>query len=107
MSATTVSVRCSLMPVTVLVLLLLVSLSPVAYPQEAAPSGASRTPPRTPQICVSLQTGAQADAPFELWQTGCSYGTVFALRVSLVRKQQVRRKNRAGHSNPARNREHW
>ena len=96
------------MPVTVLVLLLLISLSPVAYPQEAAPSGASRTPPpRTPQICVSLQTGAQADAAFELWQTECLYGTVFALHVSLVRKQQARRKNRAGHSNPARNRENW
>jgi hypothetical protein len=41
----------------------------------------------------------QADAPFELWQTGCLYGTVFCslpaagrLRVWLVRKQQARRK---------------
>jgi hypothetical protein len=34
----------------------------------------------------------QADAACELWQTGCLYGTVFALRVSLVRKQQARRK---------------
>jgi len=45
----------------------------------------------------------QADAPFELWQTGCLYGTVFALRVSLVRMQQARRTNRLGRSNPARN----
>jgi hypothetical protein len=28
--------------------------------------------------------GVQADAAFELWQTECLYGTVFALRVSLV-----------------------
>jgi hypothetical protein len=38
-----------------------------------------------------------------LWQTVCSYGTVFALRVSLVRMQQARRKDREGHSHPARN----
>jgi hypothetical protein len=38
----------------------------------------------------------QADAAFELWQTGCLYGTVFALRVSLVRKQQARRKKPRG-----------
>jgi hypothetical protein len=47
--------------------------------------------------------GGQADAACELWQTECLYGTVFALRVSLVRMQQPRRKNRAGDSNPARN----
>jgi hypothetical protein len=40
---------------------------------------------------------------FELWQTECLYGTVFALRVSLVPMPQARRKNRAGDSNPARN----
>src|SRR5260370_4040997 len=46
------------------------------------------------QLCVSLELSGQADAPFELWQTECLYGTVFALRASLVRKQQARRKNR-------------
>jgi hypothetical protein len=55
------------------------------------------------QLCVSLEWSGQADAPFELWQTGCLYGTVFALRLSLVRMQHARRKNRAGDSNPARN----
>src|SRR3989442_575665 len=40
----------------------------------------------------------QADAPFELWQTGCLYGTVFALRVSFVRVQQAHRKTRQGQS---------
>jgi len=45
----------------------------------------------------------RADAACELWQTECLYGTVFALHVSLVRKRQARRKNRAGGSNPARN----
>jgi hypothetical protein len=44
----------------------------------------------------------QADAAFELWQTECLYGTVFALRLSLVRMQRARRNNRAD-SNPARN----
>src|SRR5712664_416735 len=44
------------------------------------------------QLCVSLEWRGQADAPFELWQTGCLYGTVFALRVALVRMQQARRK---------------
>jgi len=48
-----------------------------------------------------------ADAPRDLWQTGCSYGTVFALRVSLARMQQARRKDRAGRLNPARNCEIW
>jgi len=47
--------------------------------------------------------GVRADAACELWQTECLYGTVFALRVSLVRMQQARRKNRVGDSNPARN----
>ncbi len=46
----------------------------------------------------------QADAAFELWQTECSHGTVFALRVSLVRSEQARRRVQAGDSNPARNR---
>jgi len=45
----------------------------------------------------------QADAPFELWQTGCLNGTVIALRVSLVQMQQARRKKRLDRSNPARN----
>jgi hypothetical protein len=31
--------------------------------------------------------GGKADAACELWQTGCLYGTVFALRVSLFRMQ--------------------
>jgi hypothetical protein len=35
---------------------------------------------------------APADAAFELWQTGCSYGTIFAPLVSLVRMQQARLK---------------
>jgi hypothetical protein len=47
--------------------------------------------------------GGQADAAFELWQTECLCGTVFALRVPLVRMQQARRKNQAGDSNPTRN----
>jgi hypothetical protein len=55
----------------------------------------------------ALSASASADGQPDLWQTGCSYGTVFALRVSLVRMQQARRKNRAGHSNPARNCENW
>jgi hypothetical protein len=54
-------------------------------------------------IFASFALGGQADAAFELWQTGCLSGTVFALRVSLVRMQQARRKSRPGHSNPARN----
>jgi hypothetical protein len=33
----------------------------------------------------------KADAARELWQTECSFGTVFRLRVSLVRMQQARR----------------
>jgi len=55
------------------------------------------------QLFLSHEMRGQADAACELWQTECLYGTVFALRVSLVRMQQARRKNRAGHSNPARN----
>jgi hypothetical protein len=54
-------------------------------------------------LFFSPEIGVQADAAFELWQTECLYGTVFALRVSLVRIPQARRKNRAGDSNPARN----
>jgi len=54
-------------------------------------------------LFFSPEIGGQADAAFELWQTECLCGTVFALRVSLVRMQQARRKNRPGHSNPARN----
>jgi len=43
-------------------------------------------------LFLSPEIGGQADAAFELWQTECLYGTVFALRVSLVRMQQARRK---------------
>src|SRR6266446_5933781 len=45
---------------------------------------------------LSFALSGQADAAFELWQTGCLSGTVFALRVSLVRMQQARRKSRPG-----------
>jgi hypothetical protein len=55
-------------------------------------SGRSALQALATQLCVSLEWSGQADAPFELWQTGCLYGTVFALRVSLVRMQQARRK---------------
>jgi len=46
--------------------------------------------------------GGQADGAFELWQTECLYGTVFALRVLLVRMQQARRETQAGQSSSCR-----
>src|SRR5712692_4097919 len=45
---------------------------------------------RDNDVPFQFHGSAQADAACELWQTGCSNGTVFALRVSLVRKQQAR-----------------
>ena len=63
----------------------------------------SRSSTLVTPLFVSLEMREQADAACELWQTECLYGTVFALRVSLVRMQQARRNNRAGDSNPARN----
>ena len=67
--------------------------------QRSALAGSALVTP----LFFSPEIGVQADAAFELWQTECLYGTVFALRVSLVRMQQARRKSRPGHSNPARN----
>ena len=52
---------------------------------------------------VALSTPASADAQPHLWQTECSYGTVFALRLLLVRMQLARGKSPAGRSNPAPN----
>ena len=63
----------------------------------------SRSSSPVMQLFLSREMRGQADSAFELWQTECLYGTVFALRVSLVRMQQARRKNQAGDSNPTRN----
>jgi hypothetical protein len=71
--------------------------------------GSARNEPQLPgsvlvmPLFFSPVMGVQADAAFELWQTESLYGTVFALRVSLVRMRHACRKNPAGHSNPARN----
>jgi hypothetical protein len=54
-------------------------------------------------LCHAFDVGEQADAQPDLWQTGCLNGTVFALRVALVRMQQARRLIRRDRSNPARN----
>jgi len=53
-------------------------------------------------LFVSHEMGGQADGAFELWQTECLYGTVFALRVLLVRMQQARRETQAGQSSSCR-----
>ncbi|PYU40816.1 MAG: hypothetical protein DMG54_22100 [Acidobacteria bacterium] len=54
------------------------------------------------QLLFSHEMGGQADGAFELWQTECLYGTVFALRVLLVRMQQARRETQAGESSSCR-----
>jgi hypothetical protein len=62
------------------------------------------TPRRTPAkgIPTGVAVCSKADVAFELWQTECSRGMIFALRVSFVRSEQARRNDQAGDSNASR-----
>src|SRR6266436_3054103 len=63
--------------------------------------------PKSVKRSEFFQVGKQADAAWELWQTGCLYGTLFApaCRRQARSKAAGPPKNRPGDSHPARHRE--